>query len=201
MATLQIPVPKAEAFVDFDIDEFMDESGPYSSDVVKAVIREGVKHYLNLGMSKITGAKTDASREKAMEVAMSNLQKLKDGNIRMAKGVRTKGAGRVKTEALRLARLLVKDALKRQGEKVSHYAAKEITVAAQSLLDGEQGPDILTQAEANLKAREEKELSIDISMIKPDAELVKKAEAKTKRTRAVVLPTQVRGRAQPQARQ
>ena len=193
MATmLQIPVAKAESFVDFDLSEFMDEGGPYSADVVKVVILQGIKHFTNLGMSKITGTKTDASRAKAMEIALANLQKIKDGTIRMPKGARTKGAGKVKTEAMRLARQLVKDALKRAGEKVSHYAAKEISVAAQALLDGDQGKDILAQAEANLREREEKEIKIDISLIKPDANLVRKAQAKTKRREP--LPTQVRGR-------
>lgn len=43
--------------------------------------------------------------------------------------------GEVKTEALRIARAMVKDELKRQGVKVSHVEASEITTAAIYLIN------------------------------------------------------------------
>ena len=55
----------------------------------------------------------------------------------------------VKTEARRLARAFVKAELKRQGVKVSHVEASEITKAAYYLLHCE--PSIIADAKRNLK--------------------------------------------------
>ena len=101
---------------------------------------------------------------------------------------------------MRIARLLVKDALKRAGEKVSHYAAKEITTAAAEVLNGEQGAEIMKQAEQAIKEREAKEkaLKIDLTALKPDKELVKKAEDKKAKAKKPV-PAGVVAKAKPAA--
>ena len=172
---IRVPVVKAStkdnpSFVEVCIDDL-------PADVYKEVMIQGLKTLLNRGMSKITGTKTDASRKAVMEIAATNLENLYAGKIRMSAGVRSKISGAVKTEAMRIARLIIKDALKAAGEKVSHYAAKEITALATELVNGEQGKAILEQAQAAIaeRAKKEESLKIDLSKIKPDATLVKKA--------------------------
>ncbi len=182
---IRVPIVKAStkeepAFVEVCYDDLPE-------DVLKAILIAGCKVYLNQGMSKITGTKTNASREAAMEIAAAKLQALYEGKIRMPSGVRSKISGAVKTEAMRIARLIIKDALKAAGEKVSHYAAKEISALAKELVEGEQGKDILAQAQAAISERTEKEKNlkgvIDLSKIKPDATLVKKSKERAERSK------------------
>lgn len=176
---LIIPVTKAKATVEVCIDDL-------PTDVYKEVMIQGLKHFMNQGMGdiKVTGLKDKdlvTAQKLALDVAEENTEKLYSGKIRMSKGTRTKIAGAVKVEAMRLARLVVKQAIKDDGGKVSHYSAKQISEAAQLWLEStEEGADCLKEAEANIKKRDETQAKakIDLSGIKPDEELVKKAEAK-----------------------
>lgn len=181
---IRVPIVKASTKEDPSFAEVCIEDLP--EDVYKEVLIQGLKTLLNRGMSKITGTKTDDSRKAVMEVAAGNLQNLYDGKIRMSAGVRSKVSGAVKTEAMRIARLIIKDALKAAGEKVSHYAAKEITALATELINGEQGKDILAQAQAAIAERSKKEesLKIDLSKIKADPKLVAKANERNKKPKA-----------------
>ena len=172
-----VPVPKAStkgepATVEVCIDDL-------PGDVYMEALRQGLKHFLGAGMSKITGDKTEESRKAAFEIAKANAEKLYSGKIRISAGGRTKIAGAVKVEAMRIARLLVKDAIKRAGKvKISRIPARTITVAATKLLDTEQGAVILKQAQANIAEREKEAqegINIDVSGIKEDPDLVKKA--------------------------
>jgi hypothetical protein len=87
------------------------------------------------------------------------------------------------TEAMRLARNLVKDAMKANKIKISHVKASEITTAAKALMDSD--PSILVTAEANLKAREATPIKINIaSLIHVDAGLVAKDAAKKAKEKA-----------------
>jgi hypothetical protein len=57
----------------------------------------------------------------------------------------------VMTEALRLARGYVKDAIKRKGGKIHHYEVSQITAMAKKFLESpESGPAIVEKAKANL---------------------------------------------------
>ena len=57
--------------------------------------------------------------------------------------------GPVKIEALRIARGIIKDTIREQGDKVSHYKSKAITQAARKLL--KQMPELMEIAERNCK--------------------------------------------------
>lgn len=70
----------------------------------------------------------------------------------MSKKIRLTPA--MKTEAMRLARNEVKDEIKRQGMKVSHFEASEITRAATELL--KQSPSIARQARKNVLERKKR---------------------------------------------
>lgn len=187
---IRVPVVKASTKEDPSWVEVCVEDIP--QDVFNAVVMLGLKHFVNGGMTKIVGSKTDASRKAAMEIATKNVENVYLGKVRMPSGVsRSKVSGAVKTEAMRLARLLIKDALKASGVKVSHVPAKEITAAAKVYLESEAGAEVVTIAEANIKEREEKEksqkdvLSIAIKGIKVDPKLVAAANEKAAASRKI----------------
>ena len=186
MAKLQIPISKGtDLFIEVDTDELMDESFPVDS--FKEILFQGLKQVLNRGQSKLASSKGLPEKEQVgnnaalLSKAEETLEAMRKGEIRVTGGKsKSKASGAVKTEAMRIARALVKDALKRDGKKVSHIAAKEITAAAKELIEGEYGPEIIAQAEATIKAREAEEakIKIDVSKVKVDPNLVAAAEKK-----------------------
>lgn len=206
-----VPVTKGKGNVEFCIDDL-------PAQVYKEVLMQGLKHFVNQGMADIKttgleGAELEKARAVAMEKAEKNAEKINKGEIRITGG-KAKGAisGAVKTEAMRLARGLVKEALKKAGHKISTIKASDITAAAKELVEHEKkGPAIIKMAEANIKEREEKEKGIDLgdilSSVQADPELVKKADekkAKAKKGKAGQLSAAQAGkvtqRARPEAR-
>jgi hypothetical protein len=181
LMVIKIPIVKATrkddpSWVEVNINACPD-------DVVKEIYLQGLKVLLNRGMSKITGTKTDESVRQVMEVAAKNLEDLYAGKIRMSAGVRTKVSGAVKTEAMRIARMIIKDGIRDSGGKISHYTAKDITKAAADFLDSEEGKSVWEEAKAAVEARTSKEKKSKaavkdiVSKITVDPKLVAKAEA------------------------
>jgi len=203
MPTLTIPVVKGKGTVDFDTEALPQE-------VYVEALRLGLKELVNRGMSKITVAKLEGedlakAQAAAMEVAQKNVAKINAGDIRYTGAAKSKSTlpREVQTEAMRIARNVIKDAIKAAKGKISHYKASEITAAAKEVLKGEQGPAIIKTAEANLAARKAPEaidLSALVSGMKEDPELVAKAEAKKKKdTLSAAQAGKVVKRAKPAA--
>jgi hypothetical protein len=156
-------------------------------DVYREALMQGLKAIAERAMSKITkeAYPDEAERKAAIHAkAEANIADMYAGKIKITGQARAKKAsGAVMTEAMRLARNLVKDAMKANKIKISHVKASEITAAAKTLLDSD--PSILATAEANLKAREATPVKIDVkSLIKVDASLVAKDEAKKAKAKA-----------------
>lgn len=179
---LRIPITKAgkDAFVEID---YNDESQVHSVSLLE-IYKLGLKELVNRGMSKVTKAAFNgdlvALAAKAMEIAQANVQKIAEGNIRVS-GSRTKEPkGAIQTEAMRLARALVKKSIKDQGYKVGSFKASEITDFAKQLLASPRGQEITDSARANIAKREEesKGLSVDLSGVADLAS--KKAAPRTK---------------------
>lgn len=171
-----IPVTKGKASIEINIDDV-------PNDVYKEALLLGLKELVNRGMSKISvakleGVELDKAKAAAMAQAAKNVEAIKTSKIKFAgKKTKTAESAAVMTEALRLAKNLVKDEIKRAGGKISHYKASEITLAAKELLS--QDESLVTQAKANLEEREKTPVKVNImSLVKEDPELVKKAEAK-----------------------
>lgn len=214
MAVLQIPISKGkELFVEFDTDELVSDDFP--AEVYKEIIFQGLKEILNRNMSKEQTSKKIEDEAKLAEnqarlltKAESNLEAMRKSEIRIAGGAKkAKISGVVKTEAMRLARALVKDAIKREGKvKVSHVAAKDITALAKELMDGEYGPDIIKQAEETIATRakeEEKVVSgkaIDLGKVKADPKLVADANKKKAEAKAATEAKGRKGKAPPPAK-
>jgi len=176
MTTIAIPITKAK---DFSLNVDLDQIG---EDVYKYLLALGLKTVLNRGMSKITKGlmpNAETRDEEARLQADKNLANLYTGKVRMTGGVKPKGAtGAVNTEAMRLARIAVKDMIKAANGKVSHYDASEITAAAKDLIS--QDTSYVEQAKANLEARNavKPKVAIDVSKIAISAKKVAAAEAK-----------------------
>src|SRR5277367_6723897 len=186
MAILQIPVSKGtDLFIEIDTDELTDESFP--ADSFKEILFQGLKQILNRGQSKLgstkgmEGKELEGANAALLAKTGETLDAMRKGEIRVTGGkAKTKGLNRaIKVEAMRLAKIAVKDAAKRKGMKVSLLKAKDITAVAEDILNGEQGETFLEQARETIKAREAAETTgIDVSQIKMDPKLVAAAEEK-----------------------
>lgn len=155
--------------------------------VYREALMQGLKLIAERAMSKITkeAYPNDAERKAAIKAkAEANVQDMYDGKTKITGEAKVKKAsGAVMTEAMRLARNLVKDAMKANKIKISHVKASEITAAAKALMDTD--PSILVTAEANLKAREATPIKIDIkALIHTDPDLVAKDTARKAETKA-----------------
>lgn len=175
-----VPVVKGKGTIEIDTSMLPDE-------VYREALLQGLKVLANRGTSKVTKTTYPVEAElktKAMEVAEAQKQAMYEGKIKLTGGAKASGkvTGAVKTEAMRLARNLVKDELKRQKLKVSHYPASAITAYAKQVLEND--PELIKMAEKNIADREAKPVNIDVSAIKPSADLVAKAEAKKAKEKA-----------------
>jgi hypothetical protein len=164
MAKINIPIPKAGVGATFEVDTdtFNDDKFPLA--VYLEIMLQGCKVLLNRGQSKLKSTKGMEGKEKdnAVTAIMAEVQKqyqaMLAGETRITGGkAKLKGVEReVKAEAMRLARLAVRDAIKASGGKISHYSAKKISEAAEEVLaDDERGPQFMEIAKANVAKRHE----------------------------------------------
>lgn len=178
MAIMQVPIVKGKGVVEIDTDTLPEA-------VYAEALLQGFKTLANRGMSKITvkelGSNDEVQKE-AMLIAEQNVAKIKSGDIKFS-GKASKSAANkldkaVQTEALRIARERVRDALKAAGKKLYAVKASEITTAAKELLSLD--PSIIAMAEQAIKARSEVPLSVDlsalVSAVKEDTAKIAKME-------------------------
>jgi hypothetical protein len=171
---VQVALKNAAGTIEVDTARLPDE-------VYREALMQGLKVIAERGMSKLTKeAYPDETERKAAikAKALENVDDMYAGKTKITGAAKVKKAsGAVMTEAMRLARNLVKDAMKANKIKISTVKASEITKAAKALLEAD--ASILATAEANLKQREQTPVKIDITkLIHADPELVAKDEAK-----------------------
>lgn len=181
---IKVPVPKGAGFIEVDTKVDVPDA------MYTEALLQGLKVMLNKGMTKILtkgleGDDLTKAQVAAMQVATANFEKLKAGTLSTGRA-KSVGDGKVsrelKTEAMRLARNLVKDQLKAAGEKVSHYAAKDITEAANAMLAADES--IIEQARESLIARSKINVTVDVASIKADPAKVKAAAEKAAKSKA-----------------
>lgn len=186
MATIQVPVPKAKESLEVDLDKL-------PTHVYAEALRLGMKELLSRGMTKIATAGLEgdalvAAQQAAKAKAQENLNDCYEGKVRIVGAKAEKTSGEVNTEAMRLARNVIKAAMKAKKIKVSHVKATEITKAAKAYLATDNGKALLEEAKANVEKRKAlaAETSIDVSSIPVDEKLVAKAaeEAAAKKAQA-----------------
>lgn len=184
---LSIPITKAKGVVEIATKDIPDA-------VYNEALIQGLKVLLNRGASKITKETYPDAEElkaKAMEVALEQVELVKTGKIKFTgtKTAKTKESGKVMTEARRLARNVVKDAIKAAGGKISHYEPKDITAAANELLKSD--PTLVEQAKANLEVLEKAPTTtVDLkTLIQPSEKKIKAAEDKKAKEKAARAAT------------
>lgn len=174
MAIMQVPVTKAKGVIEIDTDSLPEA-------VYAEALLQGLKVLANRGQSKITVKElgdADTVKKEAMIAAEKMKAKILAGDIKFSgKAKATKVSGAVNTEAMRIARNRVKDAIKASGKRISHYTAKDISAAAKSLIEADQS--IIAEAEAAIAKRSEIPVPQDLmALLKEDQTLVAKAEKK-----------------------
>lgn len=134
---------------------FSFDYGKVGDEQYRLIVTAGVTALLNTRMTKITkkDVPDEADRHRqAWQIAEENAAALYGGTFKAGRATKTavtSGASREEmTEAMRLARIAVKDEIRRQGGKLSHYSAADITLAAKGIVEG--NPKILEQAKINL---------------------------------------------------
>lgn len=173
MGIMKIPVTKAKGeVIEIDTDAI-------PANVYAEALAQGLKVLLNRGASKITAVahpKPEELKAKALEVANAQLELINTGKIKITGVKAAKTSGAEMTEAMRRARLAVKDAMKRLNIKVSHVEASEITRKAKELIAV--NPSFLEEAKAAIAKMAETKIEIDVSAIQTSPKKVAAAEAK-----------------------
>ena len=162
----------------------------------EAALDSGLKVLVNGGTTKITKPAdvTDVEQMNAFHAAATakaeeRVLAMMAGTLKLGRSAAVKGpSGAIMTEARRIARQLIKDTMKAQNIRVTHYAASEITKMANDLLaDPEQGPLFLKQAENNLAERKSTNIKLNFAAYSEDPALVKKAEEEKLARKAGIL--------------
>lgn len=186
MAILNIPIAKAGKGVTIEVDtQVFNELMESNPEAATRIVEEGLKVLLNARMSKLAapskleGEAYEANKEAALEKAQENLAALREGKlVKKAAGAKAAGVDRaVMTEAVRLAKDVVKNEIRKAGMKISHVPAKDITAAAKVQVDS--NPQFIIDAKAALAERAKISSVVDIkSIISESPKLIAEAEAK-----------------------
>ena len=124
----------------------------------QALLVAGAEAFLNkangaakslAGITKLEGPELEARKKEVLEAAEKTASQLREGIVPGAK--KAKSSGAVSTEAMRLAKNMVKDLIRNSGQKIGAYTAKELTAAAKVVL--ERNPALIQLAEKNLSER------------------------------------------------
>lgn len=176
MAILSIPVTKAGSALSIETDDI-------PASMYELALKEGLKVLLNKGMSKIVFKgldenETAKAKADALEIGEKNLANLMAGKIKAGRAASTsKVPAAVMVEARRLAKDVVKAEIRKAGMKISLIPAKDITAAANQLI--ERDASFIATAKANIEARANTVVTaIDIgSLVHEDSKLKAKADA------------------------
>ena len=190
MSDYMITISKAKR--QLKITDEMVESG-FNEDVYKAIFAEGLKSFLNKGMSGVKVKDLDddeleEQRDKAFEIAEANLKMLLEGKIKKS---RAKGPAKesraVIAEGRRLAKEALKAAYRHAGKKTTGIKASALTAAADELIEAD--PVYLEKARINVAKMEERE-KVTLEPTGKLAEIIASAEDAKPR----VAPTRGRKR-------
>lgn len=196
MPTLSIPISKAKRAIEVDTDD-LDPA------LMTEALVEGLKVILNAKMTKIktkdaSEEDTPALQQAAYDQARTNLADFKAGKrkVRAASADGTKLDAKTKTEAMRIARNMIKDTLKANKVPIREVPAATITAGAAKLLEA--NPSIIEQARANLAARPQADAAISLSNlgVSVDPKLTAKFAAEKAQAKASLSATQA-GKVKP----
>lgn len=149
---LSVKLKGGVGVVEVDVSKITD------MEVYQYIFQQGLEAIINkVGMSKIatgitkkSGKDKDEAVKAVLDQAQKTIQAMYDGALKSGKTT-AKRTGAVQTEAMRLAKALVKDTLRSNGYKIGAFEAKEITAYAKEVLAS--NPELYKKAEENLAQR------------------------------------------------
>jgi len=204
---IEVTIPKAGRGFFVDLEKL-------PKHIYAAIISKGCTDLMSRGLTKIgtkdedgeklTGDALEAAQEAATEVVERNLEAMYSGEMSVRGGGARKVKGAVKTRAMQKAKRIVKAQIKAEGERIGDYTGKEITLAAEQLLD--EHPELLAEAEKELAEEEKKTKEKGYIKVESDgkSKLVKSMRKDPKRVAAnearKVRNPKPRGRAKGEGR-
>lgn len=203
MPVIKVMITKAKEAIEVNTDD-PEQGGDLPANVYEEALALGLKALLNRGMTTgyaTTGLKGEALEKvqaAALAKAKENLEKLRAGVLKRTSRSADKVPGVVMTEAMRLARAMVKDVLKAKGVKVSHVEASEITRLAKDVLAAR--PEIIERAKAAIAERETAQAGITLGEVQISAKKVAAAEAAKAAKKAPGEPISVKQASKPATR-
>jgi hypothetical protein len=177
---LRIPVAKASTPKAIEYVDVCTSKIPVT-EYAEALFR-GLKSLVNMGATKVSNDKSEASKKVAIVVAIEQVEKIYSGKIRISGGRgKTGDSQEVMVLARQKAVKKLKAQAKREGKvKVSLVAAAKWTALAKMLLETEHGLPIIEEARKEVAAYEKTTVGIDLSELKEDDKLVAAAAKKKK---------------------
>lgn len=158
---IAVPVVKSKGTVQVDVARI--DEGYY-----RHALEAGLKVIVNAGASAVTPAKMPNESErlaKAQEIAEQRVADMYSGKLKLRGSsvgkAQSDTPAAVVTEARRIARDIIKAAMKKKGIKISGYKPSEITKLANDMLASAERDALIAQAEKNLAERGKLPVSID----------------------------------------
>lgn len=178
MTILSIPVAKAKGMIEVDTDKIPDRVFQYA-------VQLGLKALIARGFSKFKAEdfknETEA-RAEAMKIGQTNVEAIYGDKVRIVgQKAGEKRASKELTEAIRLAKVTVKNQMKALNIRAKDVKAADITKAAKAMVDA--NPDHYFAAARESLARAEVETASGIDLAKilgatPAPKTERKAPAK-----------------------
>lgn len=164
MATLYVPITKAKGKIAIESDDI-------PIDMYQLALLEGLKVLLNRGMTgagfataKLDGQALVDAQAACMAKAEKNLADLKASKLTKGRTAgATKTSAPVRAEAMRLARLVIRDEIRSAGMIPSRVESKVITEAAKQLVESDES--YIKQAAANLETKPVVASAINLSAL------------------------------------
>lgn len=196
----QIPIAKGGRGAIYVVDSDIINDLP--PEVFAMVVKEGLKTLLNSRMSKLPaptkleGEAAEEAKEVALAKAKENFDDMMAGKLVKRSASSSKAAGvprAVMTEAIRLAKEVAKDLIRKAGMKISHVPAKDITAAAKQFVEDD--PSYIEKATVALAERATvPSTTLDITaLIKESPKLKAEAEARNAAKKEKVLSAKQAG--------
>lgn len=194
-----IKIKKASQHIEIDTTAEDAEGNPIFSDaVIHHLLQLGLEVALNARMSgdkvgavtKMSGKELAEAQKAAMKIANDNLNDLKAGNIKHTRGSsKTTIPTAVRAEAMRLAKIDIKEAVRAAHISPSSYSEKAYTAKAKEYIEND--PWYLDKARENIEARKTPSHPITLDL----ADLGPKVIKKTSKPKKDELPSDLPAKA------
>lgn len=164
---LTIPITKAGKNIGFTEEEY----DGLPQEVFRAVFAEGLKVFLNKGMSKITGLKDmdeeelEEAREAAYQIGLANKAALLEGKLKRSRSATGAKLSREETTFINnAAKALIKAAYKSAGKKLPAKASA-ITQAAKDFVADEDNAEWLSGVRKEFAELKSKTKPIEVNAL------------------------------------